>query len=111
MKHEFIIWRICVSANVPCLNYRFDQHDQCGAADLPASLAARVAACSQPKGGLMSNKVLKKLSSILVQNEDKAASADAPAETRLNTVLEDHLDLIAAAYGNYHGSVHGSQIN
>lgn len=53
----------------------------------------------------MSKKLLKKLSSIIANPE---TSNDLDAENRLNTVLDDHLDVIAAAHTSSHGSNHAS---
>jgi len=54
----------------------------------------------------MSDKLLKKLSSIIANPESN--DLDAAGENRLNTVLDDHLDVIAAAHVSSHGSNHGS---
>lgn len=59
----------------------------------------------------MSKKLLKKLSTIIAGSEEKSRALDPAAENRLNAVLEDHLDIIAAAHGSTHGSHHSSQIN
>jgi len=58
----------------------------------------------------MSKKLLKKLSTIIAGSEEKSIDLDAAAEHRLNSVLEDHLDIIAAAHSSSHGSHHSSQI-
>ena len=54
----------------------------------------------------MSNKLIKKLSSLIANTETK--DVDAADENRLNNVLDDHLDVIAAAHGSSHGSNHSS---
>jgi len=58
----------------------------------------------------MSKKLLKKLSTIIANPEEKKA-VDATGENRLNPVLEDYLDVIAAAHYSNHGSNHDSRIN
>ena len=58
---------------------------------------------------VMSKKLLKKLSTIIANPEEKGL--DPAAENRLNAVLEDHLDVIAAAHVSSHGSHHNSSIN
>jgi hypothetical protein len=55
----------------------------------------------------MSKKLLKKLSTIIANTEEKKA---LDGENRLNPVLEDYLDVIAAAHYSNHGSNHDSQI-
>ncbi len=57
----------------------------------------------------MSKKLLKKLSTIIGSSEEKSL-LDPSTKDRLNTVLEDHLDVIAAAHGSVHGSHHLSHI-
>ena len=55
----------------------------------------------------MSKKLIKKLSS-LIANTETSQDADPAGENRLNNVLDDHLDVIAAAHGSSHGSNHSS---
>jgi hypothetical protein len=55
----------------------------------------------------MSKKLLNKLSSIIA-NPEKSNDVDTAGENRLNTVLDDHLDVIAAAHTSSHGSNHAS---
>lgn len=56
---------------------------------------------------IMSEKLLKKLSSIIA-NPESSKDIDPAGENRLNTVLDDHLDVIAAAHTSSHGSNHAS---
>lgn len=58
----------------------------------------------------MSKKLLKKLSSVIASPEDSTASISA-LENRLSTVLEEHLDVIAAAHTSQHASHHASTPN
>ena len=56
----------------------------------------------------MSKKIMKELSSILATKRDEAAEAvDTAVSDRLSAVVEQHLDVIAAA----HSSTHRSYIN
>lgn len=55
----------------------------------------------------MSKNLLKKLSSVIASPGEKATSLST-VENRLTTVLEDHLDVIAAAHTSTHGSNHAS---
>ncbi|WP_375744945.1 hypothetical protein NR800_09155 [Corallococcus interemptor] len=59
----------------------------------------------------MSENILKKLASKLGQNEQKPVAAEV--DERLNEVLDDYLDTIAAAgaHTSWHGDHHSSQIN
>ena len=56
----------------------------------------------------MSKKLLKKLSTILNRDEATPSAVDGEVEARLNTVLEEHLDIIAAMHQSNHASHHGS---
>lgn len=59
----------------------------------------------------MSKKLLKKLSTIIANPEEKSTAIDPEAEKRLNSLLEDHLDIIAGAHDSIHTSNHHSSIN
>jgi hypothetical protein len=58
----------------------------------------------------MSKKLLKKLSTIIA-NPEESKELDPAGENYLDNLLEDHLDLIAAAHLSSHGSNHDSRIN
>jgi hypothetical protein len=55
----------------------------------------------------MSKKLLKKLSSVIASPEDTTAPI-SEVDSRLSTVLEEHLDVIAAAHQSQHSSHHAS---
>jgi hypothetical protein len=59
----------------------------------------------------MSKKLLKKLSSIITNPAETTPAVTPVSEDGLNAVLEDHLDIIAAAHVSTHASHHNSQIN
>ena len=54
------------------------------------------------------NKILEKLAEKLNLSPSSRASVSEAMEGKLQNVLDDHLDMIAAAHASNHGSVHQS---